>query len=60
MRFKVTVTELVPVPGSPQEFGPANDSQPIFQQVVDFKPNLAKIVAALTPPRIRKPRSAKA
>jgi hypothetical protein len=74
MRYKVTVTEQVPGPGltitgggilggsigsstsSPAEV----DGAVVFSTTVGFLPSLTKLVAALTPPRIRKPRSAKA
>jgi hypothetical protein len=59
VRYKVTVTEVLPVTGS-QVAGETTDGQVIFQTAVDFRPNMVKIIAALTPPRIRKPRSAKA
>jgi len=59
VRYRVAVTELIATPKGVDDAS-CLSGESIFQTVVDFKPNLAKLVAALTPPRIRKPRSQKA
>ena len=58
MRYKVAVVELLPVVGSDQP-GLEVEGQALFTTTVEFKPSVAKLVAALTQPRVRKPRSAK-
>ena len=62
MKYKVTVTEVVPaVPSTQTNAGsPETDGAVVFSTTVGFLPSLTKLVAALTPPRIRKPRSQKA
>lgn len=56
MRYRISVTELIPSP-TPTAAEDVTPGETIFQQVVEFKPNVAKLVASLTPSRIRKPRS---
>ena len=65
MRYKVTITEQVPGVGLVESghsvySGAECDGAVIFSTVVESRPSLEKLVAALTPPRIRKPRSQKA
>ena len=61
MRYKVSVTELLPVrspvEGEGMMQGLEVEGQALFTTTVEFKPNIAKLVAALTPPRIRKSRA---
>lgn len=60
VRYRVSVVELIPVPSDGTDVESAQpevEGQPIFQTVVEFKPNLSKLIATLTPPRIRKSRA---